>query len=122
MKKSRGINSRCLFKKKDRIKNKSELQETIFKGRRFKCQYMEFYFRKNKKNRLGIIVKTKKNNSVYRNRIKRKIRECYRITEKGERYDLLIKIKEKNIQTKYKELSKNIKKSILKIEKILKSE
>lgn len=66
------------------LKKNYEFKYIFQKGKYFSGKYIELYIKKNKtsKNLLGIAISKKIAKSVKRNRIKRLIRENYRLLEK----------------------------------------
>lgn len=67
----------------DSLKNNFEFRRLYRSGKNAVCPYLAVYFRKTREscNRLGITVSTKVGNAVVRNKIRRRIREAYRIHE-----------------------------------------
>jgi ribonuclease P protein component len=108
MKKSRGFISKCLLRKKDRIKSNLEIKEIIHNGIKIVCHEIDYFFKPNKKYRMAVIVKKGENNAVERNKIKRRIREIYRKDIYKSEFDLVIKIKKNIFKKKYYELENEI--------------
>ena len=65
------------------LKKNYEINKVIKQGKFYKGQYLIFYIKPNneEKNYLCVTVTKKTGNSVIRNRIKRKLRECYYLFE-----------------------------------------
>jgi len=65
------------------LKKPHEFRRAYSKGKSASNKCFVVYVRKNGKNvtRLGITVSAKLGNAVHRNRIRRRIRECYRVNE-----------------------------------------
>lgn len=71
------------MKKTTMLKKNYEFKNVLTRGKRFFGKYIDIYIIRNnlQENKLGIAVSSKVANSVNRNRIKRLIRENYRIIE-----------------------------------------
>ena len=71
------------MKKTTMLKKNYEFRNVLTKGKRFRATYIEIYTKRNnlQENKLGIAISSKVANSVNRNRIKRLIRENYRLVE-----------------------------------------
>lgn len=71
------------MKQTESLKKNSEYLEVYRTGKSFANKYLVMYVRKNESdsNRLGISVSKKVGNSVVRHRIKRLIKESYRLSE-----------------------------------------
>ena len=84
----------CCFKKDERISKRAELNQVNLHGRRHYTKHFRVVVKQNRMDstRLGITVGKKVGNSVKRNRIKRLIREVFRLNKQhipiG--YDILI--------------------------------
>jgi ribonuclease P protein component len=111
-----GFISRCLFRKKDKIKSKKEIRDIVHNGIKKKCHYVNIYFKKRENSRLAIIVHKRDNNAVQRNKIKRKIREIFRKTNK-KTCDYVLRVKMNIKSIKNDNLENEIKKIIGKKEK-----
>ena len=68
----------------DTLKKNYEFRNVLKRGKYYSGKYIDIYVLKDKKriNRIGIAVSTKVAKAVKRNRIKRLIRENYRLIEK----------------------------------------
>ncbi|WP_138204212.1 ribonuclease P protein component [Haloimpatiens lingqiaonensis] len=88
--------------------------KTVYKrGKSFSNNLLVLYKYKNKKNdntnRLGISVSKKVGNSVVRSRVKRLIKECYRLNQQNfnvENFDLVIIARTSCKDRTYKEVEK----------------
>ena len=67
----------------DTLKKNYEFQRLYSKGKSAVTPYLVVYVRKTKKrtNRIGITVSTKLGKAVTRNRVRRRLREIYRLAE-----------------------------------------
>ena len=84
------------MKKTEAIKLNKEFKGLYYRGGCEVSKRIVFYFRKNKKlsdiNRLGLTVSKKVGNAVIRNRVRRLIKENYRLREEklSSGYDIVI--------------------------------
>ncbi len=71
------------MKKTTMLKKNYEFKNVLTRGKRYFGKYIDIYIMKNNllENKLGIAISSKLANSVNRNKIKRLIRENYRIIE-----------------------------------------
>lgn len=71
--------------KTDTLKKNYEFKNVLSRGKYFSGNYIDIYIKKNRKNLnfIGIAVGVKLAKAVKRNRIKRLIRENYRLIEKN---------------------------------------
>ena len=91
------------------LKKNKEFQAVYRRGNSLANRYLVMYTRKRDdegENRVGISVSKKVGNSVVRHRLKRQIRECYRIrcNEAARGYDLVIIAREKCRDRTYQEI------------------
>ncbi|MDD2414415.1 MAG: ribonuclease P protein component [Eubacteriaceae bacterium] len=96
------------------LKGEKDFNNVFQHGQKFGNRHFQFYYVKNRKdtNRLGIIVSKKvSKNAVVRNKIRRRIRESFRINgccfKLG--YDLIIIAKKRCVQASYQELNQSLK-------------
>lgn len=70
------------MKQAEKLKKNEEFKKVYARGKSVVTPYLVLYFMRNseKYNRLGISVSKKVGNSVVRNRVKRLIREAFRLT------------------------------------------
>ncbi|MGI6668245.1 MAG: ribonuclease P protein component [Acetivibrionales bacterium] len=101
------------MKKTVTIKKNHEFARIYKKGKFFAGRYLVIYVLKNRLgvNRLGITVNKKAGKSVRRNRIKRLIRESYRLYEEfiPESYDIIFFARNTEAEYTYKEITKEMK-------------
>lgn len=92
----------------DSLKNNYEFRRLYAKGKHTASPRMVIYCRRNRLsyNRLGITVSTKIGKAVIRNRIRRRLREIYRLNEYRMRqgYDIVIVARSAGRYAKYCEL------------------
>lgn len=71
------------MKKTKMLKKNYEFKNVLTKGKKYFGKYIIIYIQKNNinSNKLGIAISKKSANSVHRNKIKRLIRENYRLME-----------------------------------------
>ena len=71
------------MKKTTMLKKNYEFKNVLTRGKKYFGKYIDIYIMKNNllENKLGIAISSKVANSVNRNKIKRLIRENYRIVE-----------------------------------------
>ncbi len=71
------------MKKTTMLKKNYEFRNVLTRGKRYSGKYIDIYIIRNSlaENKLGIAISSKLANSVNRNRIKRLIRENYRLIE-----------------------------------------
>jgi ribonuclease P protein component len=111
------------MEKKYRLRKNLDFRKVYNKGKNFWNRNLVLYVKKNEleETRLGITVTKKIGNAVVRNKVRRRIREIYRLNlyriEQG--YDLIIIPKKNVTEISYKELE-NAFIHILKISDMLK--
>ena len=92
----------------DTLKKNYEFQRLYSKGKSAVTPYLVVYVRKTKKrtNRIGITVSTKLGHAVVRNRVRRRLREIYRLAE--ERFapgtELVVVARVKAVKASYSQL------------------
>jgi len=99
------------------IKKNYEVKHILTKGKWAKGKYITIYYKKSEKlvnNRLCFIVSKKSGNSVFRNRIRRLMRESYLTDENllKQGYNILVmwKTKEENTDVKCQDIYKDMHK------------
>lgn len=94
----------------DTLKKNYEFQRLYSKGKSAVTPYLVVYVRKTKKrtNRIGITVSTKLGKAVVRNRVRRRIREIYRLAE--DRFlpgtELVVVARVRAVRASYQQLEK----------------
>jgi ribonuclease P protein component len=101
------------FTKKERITQPQDFRRVMKSGRRHPSRNFVLFILKNEKtfHRLGIVVKKEIGPATYRNRIKRYIREFFRLHKhqiKGS-YDIILMVKKGCLFHQYKEVEKELK-------------
>lgn len=81
------------------------------KGKTTASPYMAIYCRRNGggENRLGFTVSTKLGNAVIRNRVRRRLREVYRLNEDKLRhgYDIVVVARYRSVGARYQDLDRS---------------
>lgn len=93
------------------MKRNHEFQRLYHKGKSAASPYLALYCRKSKRgqNRLGFTVGKKVGCAVKRNRVRRRLREIYRLHE-GEfapGYDIVVVARVKSVYARYAQLEKS---------------
>ena len=94
----------------DTLKKNYEFHRLYSKGQSAVTPYLVVYARKTKKrtNRIGITVSTKLGKAVVRNRVRRRIREIYRLSE--ERFtpgtEIVVVARVRAVKASYQQLEK----------------
>lgn len=111
------------MEKKLRLKSNRDFRNTYDKGKSFANKYLVIFFRKNglDNSRLGVAVTKKLGNSVVRNKVKRRIREAYRLNNHRikEGFDIVILSRVSAKEVGYKEIESALL-HLLKLAKLLK--
>ena len=101
-----------------RIRKNAEFRAVYRRGKSFSNSLLVLYIYKNKKNinRLGVSINKRVGNSVERNRIKRLIKEIYRLNSDNIKvgYDLVFIARNLSKGRNYMEIGNSIKNSIKK--------
>ena len=94
----------------DTLKKNYEFQRLYSKGKSAVTPYLVVYVRKTKKstNRIGITVSTKLGKAVIRNRVRRRLREIYRLSEGdfAPGTELVVVARVKAVRASYSQLEK----------------
>ena len=90
------------------LKRNSDFRRAYSRGKSAAGRYVAVYCRRNGSagNRLGITVGTKVGKAVVRNRIRRRLREIYRLSlpEMRTGYDIVIVARSKSVGAEYRQL------------------
>ena len=94
------------MKKATTLKLNYEFRRVYSKGKSGVSPFIVVYARPNRggKNRLGITVSAKLGKAVARNRVRRKIREIYRLSRPKQGYDIVIVARSRAVTAQYREL------------------
>ncbi len=96
------------MEKKLRLKGNKDFRKTYDKGKSFANKYLVIFFVKNglDNNRIGIAVTKKLGNSVVRNKVRRRVREAYRLNnyKVKQGYDIVFLSRVGAKEVGYKEL------------------
>lgn len=94
------------------LKKNHEFRRLYSKGKSAVTPCLAMYCRKNRLgfNRLGLTTGVKLGNAVYRNRVRRRIREAYRIHEEEflPGYDLVVVARVRAVHTTYREIERSL--------------
>lgn len=94
----------------DSLKLNYEFRRLYQKGRSFATPFLVVYCRKNGRgvNRLGLTASGKLGNAVTRNRVRRRLREIYRLAEGQVRrgYDIVVVARTRSVTAEYAQLDK----------------
>ncbi len=95
----------------DTLKKNYEFQRLYSKGKSAVTPHLVVYVRKTKKkqNRIGITVSTKLGKAVIRNRVRRRIREIYRLNEENfvQGAEIVIVARVKAVRASYRQLEQS---------------
>ena len=92
------------------LKKNSDFRRLYSKGKSAVTPYMAVYCRRNKGgvNRLGYTVSTKLGHAVVRNRVRRRLREIFRLNQSGlaQGYDMILVARTRAVGAEYRELER----------------
>ena len=101
------------------IKENSDFKRLYYRGKSVVKKRLVLYYRKNRfnYNRLGITVSAKVGNAVVRNRIRRLIKENFRILKDLKSgYDIVIVARSVAAFSDYEEIGKDLRKALMETE------
>ncbi len=92
--------------KERRLKRSREVIEVFKRGKRRETPFFSLLIRRNNLgyDRLAVVVNKKYGSAVERNRVKRQIREIFRLNRKDRGYDMVIYIKKQAKQASFQQL------------------
>ena len=90
------------------VKENYEFRRIYAKGRSGVSPYLVVYVRPNRRNRLGVTVSTKLGHAVVRNRVRRRLREIFRLNQGGlaQGYDMILVARTRAVGAEYRELER----------------
>jgi ribonuclease P protein component len=105
------------FSKKERISLPQDFKSVMKSGRRFHSKHFILFLKENGRgfNRLGIVAKKEIGPASLRNRLKRHLREFFRLNKdyiQGS-YDIIILIKRGSLPGPYRETEEELRKALL---------
>lgn len=102
------------MKRETTLKMNYEFRRTYNKGKSGVSPFLVVYARANKsgKNRLGVTVSTKLGKAVVRNRVRRRLREIYRLNQPSlaQGFDVVLVARTRAVGAAYRELERAFKK------------
>lgn len=98
------------MKERTTVKENYEFRRMYSKGKSGVSSYLVVYFRPNKRgcNRLGVTVSAKLGHAVVRNRIRRRLREIFRLNQPKlkQGYDMIIVARGRSVRASYQEMDR----------------
>ena len=92
------------------VKENHEFRRIYRKGRSAVSPYLVVYCQKNRegRSRLGVTVSTKLGHAVVRNRVRRRLREIFRLNQGGlaQGYDMILVARTRAVGAEYRELER----------------
>lgn len=92
------------------VKENYEFRRIYAKGRSGVSPYLVVYVRPNRRgrNRLGVTASTKLGHAVVRNRVRRRLREIFRLNQGGlaQGYDMILVARTRAVGAEYRELER----------------
>jgi len=97
-------------KERTTVKENYEFRRMYAKGKSGVSPYLVVYFRPNRRaqNRLGVTVSAKIGHAVVRNRVRRRIREIFRLSQPQllQGYDMIVVARSRAVHATYQELER----------------
>jgi ribonuclease P protein component len=110
------VEGRFRFTKKERITSSREFKWVIRNGKRLSTKNYIIFMKENEKgfHRLGIIIKKEVGRAALRNRVKRCLREFFRLNKHriGGSFDIIILVKKGIFPKKYWEVEEELLKAL----------
>jgi ribonuclease P protein component len=98
------------MKERTTVKENYEFRRMYSKGKSGVSSYLVVYFRPNRcgNNRLGVTVSAKLGHAVVRNRIRRRIREIFRLNQPKlkQGYDMIVVARGRSVRASYQEMDR----------------
>ncbi len=98
------------MKERTTVKENYEFRRMYSKGKSGVSSYLVVYFRPNRRgnNRLGVTVSAKLGHAVVRNRIRRRIREIFRLNQPKlkQGYDMIVVARGRSVRASYQEMDR----------------
>lgn len=103
------------MKRETSIKENYEFRRIYAKGKSGVSPFLVVYCRPNRRgnNRLGVTVSAKLGKAVVRNRVRRRLREIYRLSQPGMKrgYDIVLVARSRAVTASYRELERAYRRS-----------
>lgn len=92
------------------LKENSAFRRLYYRGRSTADRYLVVYCRRNGTHvtRLGFTVGTKLGHAVVRNRVRRRLREIYRLNEAKAGYDIVVVARSAAVDAEFSDLSRSL--------------
>ena len=98
------------MKKTTTVKENYEFRRIYAKGKSGVSPYLVVYVRPNRRghNRLGVTVSTKIGHAVVRNRVRRQLREIFRLNQDKltQGYDMIVVARTRTVHAEYREIDR----------------
>lgn len=92
------------------VKENYEFRRIYAKGKSGVSPYLVVYIRPNRRghNRLGVTVSTKLGHAVVRNRVRRRVREIFRLNQEklAQGYDFIVVARTRSVGASYREMDR----------------